>query len=174
MELLKNLAKIFEISEEDLKNKLNLSDDFDSKQLAQKLGFYALFTDKNEIEQFIKGKVKNKIEIIEELNQKINLSENEKTKLTEQINSLNQSYSIQSQKIKDFFSQKLKDLNYKNINLENLDVDSIDILNINDSIKKYAHDNNLEQEIIKPSKIIANEIKTFENVERLSFGSRKI
>ena len=126
--IIENLANIFGTTAEDVLSKLNLNQNFESKELAKVLGVYSLFDSKEEHANYINSKLSNKEEEI--ANQKQQLAEfNEKSKASETYKS----------KLLSLARSEWEKLGIKrSFDKENIDLDLLDFSNLNKSIIDYA------------------------------------
>lgn len=114
MDLISKLSKLLNIDKDELINKLNIEKQFEditNKDIAQALGFYAVFENKEKIESFLNNKLHNKNKEIKELKNQI-----------EEFNLLNEANENQSTFINDLQREifKLKGLVYDEEKAEQL------------------------------------------------------
>lgn len=72
MEIFKKLAEKLEISENDLLKKFNLNEESKTVDILNALGIYAIFENKQNLEDYLSSKISNKQKEINELLAKIN------------------------------------------------------------------------------------------------------
>lgn len=154
MEFIKKLSNALNLEESQIEQALDLTSEDDSKQIAQKLGFYGLFQNKEEIEAYIKNKVQNKMKIIDELNSQLSEANNKIEDLNAKYIKSEESNAKYLNSIKDAFKNEWNRLNYdSDYDLSQIDASQIDLNNLSLSVKNYASQNNMEPNILKPSKI---------------------
>ncbi|WP_029608916.1 hypothetical protein [Mycoplasma simbae] len=169
MKQLEKLASALELDVNLLMSKLNLKENASTKELADSLGFYGLFSDKDDLTAYIKSKVQNKQNEIDALKIESQELKQKNTDLEISIKSFNEKLNND---IKTTWEKLNLPIDSWGENI--LDINDIDFKNLASSVQTYAKNNN-----IKANEVLPNEInetnKTYSiNSERFNVGSRRI
>ncbi|WP_444704924.1 hypothetical protein ACT1UH_02945 [Mycoplasma sp. 332] len=176
MEILKKIADAFSVSEDEVKNKLNITNDSDSKQIAKALGVYGLFQEKNEIENYIKSKVQNKIIEIEKLQAQLEESKNKTIDFEKVNNELKSKLSNISAQIKKQFDSEWANLKLPKTDFEDIKFVDLNLQDLKNEVLKIAKSKKLSPEILQPQQIQKLEdIATFRNgSQSFEIGARRV
>ena len=178
MELLKKLAEAFNVEENVVLEKLNLTETSDSKSIAKALGVYGLFQDKNEIENYIKNKVQNKMNEIDALKTELANKDKSLVDYENSINQLNEKNSKLNAHILENFEKKWNELNFPKIDFKSeVNIDDLDWSNLHESALKIAKDKQLEPIFVAPENIkdsTKSEVNNVPNTQILGVGARRI
>ncbi|KDE45236.1 hypothetical protein [Metamycoplasma hyosynoviae] len=144
---IENLASLFNLKVDEVKEKLNITDDTDSKALAKKLGVYSLYLEKEDHSNYLNSKLANKEELIS--NQTKELTNNKEVialQKTELENLAKEKEHLENIKNKLNNSVKAEWLKLgikRPFEKENIDIYSLDYSNLSKSIIDYAKNEGL-------------------------------
>ncbi|WP_412031266.1 hypothetical protein [Metamycoplasma buccale] len=165
MELLKKLAEALELDESELKDKLNLTDESSSKDIAKALGVYGLFQEKIELENYVKTKVQNKMSEVDLLKKELEIKnqslvdfETSKKDFESKLNKVNA-------QILNSFEASWKKLNLPEIDFSEVNVDELDINDLRASALNFAKSKNLTPILKEPVEIKNDAATNFNKVE---------
>ncbi|AAC33774.1 HtpH [Mycoplasma phage MAV1] len=131
--VIENLANLFGTTAEEVLTKLNLSQDFESKDLAKVLGVYSLYSTKEEHANYVSSKLANKESEIANSQKQIVDLEN-----------VNKGNLIFKDKLKELVKKEWISLGVKrDLDKENIDLTSLDYSNLKKSIIDYANNEGL-------------------------------
>ncbi|VEU75962.1 hypothetical protein [Mycoplasmopsis columboralis] len=134
--LINKLAEIFNISTEEVKAKLSLSDNYKRQDLLNALDVYAVYESKEDLTNYISDKTKNTTAEINKLKTQL---EETKQQAQEKEN-LAQDFK---NKITQHLSGVIKEFNFLDkITVEDLDYHNYDFTDLKNSILKQARANN--------------------------------
>ncbi|WP_369991444.1 hypothetical protein AB8O52_00260 [Mycoplasmopsis arginini] len=161
MNIIDNLANLFEMTSEEVEAKLNLKQNYEAKDIAKALGVYSLFTTKEEHGKYVAEKLANKekqisdnAKVIEELNNKVVNSE----KWTNNLKTL--------------INNEWKKLGIKrSIEKENIDFNNLDFNNLSKSLMDYADSEGLAYSKPNYNSFVQNNENIIENeIDAISVG----
>ncbi len=128
MNIIDNLANLFELTNEEVEAKLNLKQNYEAKDIAKALGIYSLFPTKEEHGKYIAEKLANKELII-----------SENAKLINELNNRMANFEIFDKNIKLLINNEWQKLGIKrSIEKENIDLNTLDFNNLSKSLIDYA------------------------------------
>lgn len=148
MKLIENISKKLNLSDLELKAKLEIPENASKMEILKALGVYAIFDEKQNLSDYISEKISNK-------NKELEALENEKTKLISDLEIANNSLKnleVTKQNLKNLVNSEFKKIDFTTkTDFEQINLDSLDYTNLKTSILKQAKELNWEVKEQEPA-----------------------
>lgn len=159
MDFVKNLSQLLEIAEEDIEQKLKLSQGYKITDIAKALNVQGLFETKEDLETYINKKIKNIYEKAdkekESLSEELAISKQSSETAQRELEELRALLSSRNQAIETVVNSTIKKMNFVDkIDHTHFDIDKLDFNNLNVSLTKQAQEKNfnIKEDIVQISK----------------------
>ncbi|WP_330463326.1 hypothetical protein [Metamycoplasma gateae] len=137
--IISTIAEKLKLSENDVFAALNLSPEAKRTEILEALGVYAVFENKNELEDYLNSKIGNKTKKINELQNDLQNKLSEFNNLKNNLDEINNKYALQQDKLQNVIQNAWKNSGIKrDFNKVDLDYEKIDFSNLNKSLLEFA------------------------------------